>query len=165
MVKKVVSIGVISLFAILVGFMVFSEDKEKDKTKITKAQVPKAVIAAFEKAYPKATVKEYEQKTKDKEIWYEIEYTDGAVTREVKYKADGTLVGTEEDIAVKDLPEAVSKAIASKYPGATITGAEKETRDGAVKYEVELQVKGKKQEVKLTDKGEVIPRAEHKDKD
>lgn len=161
MFKKVVSVFVVALLAVVLGVAVCAKDK-KEPSKVTKDQVPKAVIAPFEKAYPKATVKEYEQKTKDKEIWYEIEYTEGAVTREIKYKADGTLVGTEEDIAVKDLPEAVSKTFAAKYPGVKMEGAEKAIRGDAVAYEVAFTEKGKKQEVKFSDKGEVIPRKAHK---
>lgn len=158
MLKKVVVITTLSLIALVLGIQVCA----KEGKKIKKDQVPKAVIAAFEKAFPKATVKEYEQKTKDTEVWYEIECAEGGVTREVKYKADGTLVGTEEDIAVKDLPEAVSKAIASKYPDAKIKDAEKENRGGVTSYEVTLTIKGQEQEVKFSEKGEVIPKMEHK---
>jgi hypothetical protein len=159
MIKRFVGWFIVSLLVVLVGTQVFAEEGKK----VTKDQVPKAVIVAFEKAYPKATVKEYEQKAKGKEIWYEIEYTDGAVTREVKYKADGTLVGTEEDIAVKDLPDVVSKAFAAKYPGVKMEVAEKATQGDVVTYEVSFKVKGKEQEVKFSDKGEVIPKKEHKD--
>ena len=157
MFKRVITICIVSLITALVGALVFARDNKK----ITKVQVPKAVIAAFEKAYPKATVKEYEQNVKDKDVWYEIEYTDGAMTQEVKYTADGKLVGTSEDISPKDLPDAVSKAIVSKYMGAKIVGAEKEVRGEVVMYDVTLDIKGKPQEVKFSDKGEVIPKTEH----
>ena len=158
MFKKVFSLCIVLTLAVLATVQICA----KDEKKITKDQVPKPVMAAFEKAYPKAVVKEYEQKTRGKEVFYAIEFVDGTVTREIKYKADGTVVGMEEQIAVKDLPEAVTKAIASKYAGATIKSAEKETRDGVTTYEVTLDVKGKEQEVKFSDKGEVIPKKEHK---
>jgi len=156
MFKKVFSLFVVLTLAVLATVQICA----KDEKKITKDQVPKPVMAAFEKAYPKAVVKEYEQKTRGKEVFYAIEFVDGSVTREIKYKADGTVAGMEEEIAPKDLPEAVTKAIAAKYAGATIKSAEKEISDGATTYEVTLDVKGKEQEVKFSDKGEVIPKAE-----
>ncbi len=160
MLKKVVSILAIALLAVTVSVAVCAEGK-KEETKITKDKVPQPVLSAFEKVYPKVTVKEYEQKTKEGKVWYSIEFTDGAVTKEAKYMADGTLVGTEEDISAKDLPKAVSKAVAAKYAGAKIFKIEKETRNDAVQYEIKLKVDGKRQEVKFNDKGEVIPKAKH----
>ena len=154
--KKAVSIFIVALLAVVIGVAAFAKDKEKDKKKLTKEQVPKAVITAFEKAYPKVTVKEYEEKTKEAKVFYEIEFTEGMATHEVKYTADGTLVSTEEDIPPKGLPEAVTKAIEKKYPDAKITKVEKETKGEKVKYEVTLTVKGKEMEVKFNDKGEEL---------
>jgi len=158
--KKVVSIFAVALLAVVVGVTVCAHDKKYEKT-IAKDQVPQPVIAAFEKAYPNVTVKEYDQMTKEGKVWYSIEYVDGTVTKEVKYMADGTLVGSKEDVSAKDLPEAVSNAIAAKYPGATIVKAETEVHNGVVLYHVKLDVKGEHQKVTFTDKGEIVKRTEH----
>lgn len=155
MFKKVVSSFVVALLAVAVGVMVYAHDKKEVKT-VAKDQVPMSVIAAFEKAYPNVTVTEYEQKTRGEKVWYSIVFVDGTITKEVRYQADGTLWGTTEDIVAKDLPEAVRDTISAKYPGAEIVKAETEVRNGIVLYEVKLKVKGEHQDVKLSDKGEII---------
>lgn len=158
MFKRIITAGIVSLLVTLVGVQVFAHRGKA----ATRDQVPPAVIAAFEHAYPKVAVKKYERITWHKKVWYEIEYMEGSVKHEVKYTAKGKLVGTEEAIALKDLPEAVTKAVAAKYSGAKVLRAEKETRDGVVRYEVKLQTKGKKKEVHISEKGEVIKKHHHR---
>jgi hypothetical protein len=155
MFKKVVSIFVVALLALVVGVMVCANDKKEEK-KVTKDQVPASVITAFEKAYPNAMVNEYTQKTWDEKVWYSIEFVDGGITKEVKYSADGVLRASRSDVVAKDLPEAVRNTIAAKYPGADIVKAETEVRNGIVLYDVKLKVKGEHQNLKLNDKGEIV---------
>jgi hypothetical protein len=155
MVKKVISMVAVALFATVVGVALCAHDKKEEK-KVTKDQVPASVISAFEKAYPTAMVNEYEQKTVGEKVWYSIEFVDGGITKEVKYGADGTLMESKSDLVAKDLPEAVRSAIDAKYPGAEIVKAETEVRNGIVLYDVKLKVKGEHEKVKFNDKGEIV---------
>lgn len=155
MFKKVVSMFVVALFASVMGMALYAGD-QKEMKKVTKDQVPMSVISAFEKAYPGATVNEYAQMTKGEKVWYSIEFVVGGITKEVRYKADGTLVRARENVIAKDLPEAVRNTITEKYPGAEIVKAETEVRNGIVLYEVKLKVKGEHQDVTLNDKGDII---------
>ncbi len=62
----------------------------------------------------------------------------------------------EEKIAVDKLPKPVLDAAKAKFPEATIVGAEKESEDGKVVYEVGLTDKGQKVEMELTADGKII---------
>lgn len=44
----------------------------------------------------------------------------------------------EGDVAIADLPQAITTYVTENYPQSTIEEAEKEEEDGAVVYEIEL---------------------------
>lgn len=101
---------------------------------------PAAVETAFKQAYPNATVKSV---AKDKEKGvdiYEVESVDNGRRRDLMYKPDGTVISYEEEVAAADVPAAVSGAIKTRYPKATLGLCEKLMEGTTMKYEI--QVKG-----------------------
>jgi hypothetical protein len=110
------------------------------EVKLKKKQVPSAVIAAFQSAYPNATIRGYGRETENGKVFYEIESLEGQTTRDVLYLADGTVAEIEEGIAVSDLPADAAKGLRAKYPGAVITSAEKITRGDITEYEAHARV-------------------------
>ncbi len=151
MFKRIVTAGIVALLVVLVGVQVFARDNG-----VTRERIPRAVITAFEHAHPKATVKKFERKTWNNKVLYKIKYMEGAVKHVDKYTPDGKLVASKEEVAPSDLPEAVTKAVTSKYPGAKVLKAEKEMRKGVVRYEVKLKAKGGKKRVRISENGEII---------
>ena len=113
------------------------------EVKLKKKQVPRAVIAAFQSAYPQATMRGFAREKENGKVYYEVESVEGATTRDVLYNPDGTVAEIEESIAVADLPAAASEALRAKYPGAVITKAEKITRGDVTEYEAHAKA-GKK---------------------
>jgi uncharacterized cupredoxin-like copper-binding protein len=111
---------------------------EKEK-KIDKADVPQAVMDAFAKAYPKAKITGTATEKKGGERVFEIESMEGNVTRNVIYKADGTLVEIEEKIPPTALPLAVIQGIKARYPTGETVRAEKITRGDTVEFELRLK--------------------------
>ncbi len=105
---------------------------------IKSKDVPNAVVSAVGKAYPNAKIRGWEKEMKGGKAFYEASVMDGAVKRDVLFTADGTQVEAEETIAVNQLPSAVRGAIQTKYPRATIRGAEKLTKGQDTLYEVAL---------------------------
>jgi hypothetical protein len=97
--------------------------------------LPPAVDAAFKKAYPDATIRDVSKEGKE----YEIESLDSGVARDLNYRADGTLVHYEEQVAEAAVPPAVIAAVKTKYPKATIARCEKFFKDGTMNYEIELK--------------------------
>ena len=105
---------------------------------LSRAKVPPPVLAAFEKAYPKAKAIRFAEETQDGKKAYEIESQDGSKRRDLLYAADGTVLEIEETIPPADLPATVRDAVAKQAPKATIKRAEKVTRGETVRFEVEL---------------------------
>jgi len=98
-----------------------AEDK-----KIDKDQVPKAVIDAVAARYPAGKLIAFEEETEGGKKAYEISVEVGVSNAELIISPDGKILTEETVITVKDLPDAVTKALAaSKYARATIRKIEK----------------------------------------
>jgi uncharacterized membrane protein YkoI len=133
-----------------------AEKAEGGEKKLTRAAMPKAVIAAFVAAYPKATMKGFGSETEDGVLFYEVESVYAGTHRDILYRADGSVVEIEEGVAIKNLPGAVSAAVAKLAPGAKVTGAEKITKGDVTAYEVHLKQGGKASELVLNAAGEQV---------
>lgn len=110
------------------------------EAKVKRSQVPRAVIAAFESAYPRATVHGFAREKENGKVYYEVESVEGQTTRDILYNPDGTVAEIEEGIAATDLPAAALKALRAKYPGAVVTKAERITRGDITEYEAHAKV-------------------------
>ena len=129
------------------------------ENELSKNQVPKAIIAAFEKAFPKAKDVKFEQEMFQGKAAYEVEYKENGKEYELLYSAEGALLQKEEEIEVGKLPKPVVEAIMNAYPKAKIEEAERLMKpDGTLTgYEVEIKEEGKKIELELDDSGKIIP--------
>ena len=131
----------LSLTASVVSLLTFSAHAQDVKLK--RKQVPRAVIAAFQSAYPQATIRGYAREKENGKVYYEVESVEGQTTRDVLYNADGTVAEIEESIAGGHLPADALEALRAKYPGAVVTKAEKITRGDITEYEAHARI-GKK---------------------
>jgi hypothetical protein len=76
---------------------------------------------------------------------------------DVILKEDGTIEVIEAEIAVKDLPKAVTAAIEAKYPKATLKKAEEVTKGDKKYLEVVVVTADKKTvEVEVDAKGKIL---------
>jgi len=125
---------------------------------LSRHQVPKAVIDAFEKAYPNAKPTEFEKETFEGKTAYEVEYKENGIEYGLVYSADGTLLQKEEEIDGKSLPEPVAQAVKKAHPKAEIKEVEKLMKpDGTLTgYEVEIKTGGKKTELELDTNGKIL---------
>jgi hypothetical protein len=114
---------------------------------ITRARVPAAVLAAFAKAWPNATVREYAREVEGGATCYEIEGVEGGATRDVLFKPDGTVVEIEEQVPLSALPFAANAALGAMKPKVTLRTIEKVTRGATVGYEVQALQGGKRIEL------------------
>lgn len=114
-------------------------------------KVPDVVKNAFTAKYPNATnVKWGKENAKE----YEAEFKLNNNSVSANFGLDGSWVETESVIPVSELPVAVKAAISTKYPGASITLAEKtEQPVNKVLYEVTIKVIGKKKSIELNPDG------------
>jgi hypothetical protein len=122
-----------------------------DEDDLSRDQVPKVVIIAFEKAYPNAKEIKFEKETFEGKAAFEVEYKENGKEHDLIYSDDGTLLQKEEEIDSKSLPESITQIINKKYPQAEIKEAEKLMKPDSIVigYEVEIETADKKVELEL----------------
>ena len=118
-------------------------------------KAPQAVLDAFKKQYPNATIKTVSSEKEGGKTVYEIESMDGAQRRDLLYEADGKVISTEELIPNAQIPKSVLDALAVKYPKAPIVSAERLTDKDGMRYEVVLKVNGKNKAVEVDPSGKI----------
>ena len=109
--------------ALVVGLTVPANAQGEKKIKAK--DLPVAVAAAFQKAYPQAKIKGTSMETENGKTMYEIESVDGKVNRDLLYAADGSCLEIEETVAVKDLPADVAAGLKKGFPEGKVSKAEK----------------------------------------
>jgi hypothetical protein len=114
-------------------------------------KVTEAAKKAFASMFPNATDLKWEKESADE---YEANFKLNSVAVSANFKHDGSWVETETTIKATELPAAVTKAINTKYPGATYTRTEKiEKPGGKILYETVIKVNGKKKEMEVNADG------------
>jgi hypothetical protein len=112
--------------------------------KISKKQIPEAVVKAFAGQYPHAVIKGQAIETENGIKYYEIESMDGTTGRDLLYTPEGKVCEIEETMDPGTLSDVMKNAMSKEYPKGKIVKAEKTTtRDTVVTYEVQVKV-GKK---------------------
>lgn len=132
------------------------EDSEDANAKMTRADLPAAVLAAFQQAYPKADIAGVDKDTDSTGVVYEIESTEHGTNRTVVYTGAGALLEVEEAIALADLPPAAQKYMKAEYPKSEVAAAERATRGDAVTYEVLLESGENRTEIVFDKAGQTV---------
>jgi len=119
---------------------------------------PAPVTSAVKKAYPGAKIASCKREKAEGATQYEVRVSrHGLKKTEIDVSPAGEILQTEEQIALKSVPEAVSKGFAGKYPTMKFDRAEKQTkRDGKVTYELAFTDKMKKHEATFSEAGAFI---------
>ena len=143
---------------ILTTFLIAFGLANASAKEVSKHEVPKAVLEAFEKAYPNAKEVEFEKEIFEGKAAYEVEYKENGREYEILYNSDGVILQIEETLDVKALPEPIIQAISKAYPKATIEDAERVIKsDGTITvYEIEIKTEGKKLELELDSNGKIL---------
>jgi len=142
--------------AVLLASTVFSLSAFTQEKKISKKDLPQAVLAAFEKAYPKATIKGLSQEVENGKTYYEIESIDGKTTRDLLYLSDGSVTEIEEGLSVAELPPPVKAALLKEYPKGKVVKAEKTTKGTTVTFEMKVSSGKTNAELVVDPSGKVV---------
>jgi hypothetical protein len=132
-----------------------------DEEKVPLDKVPKPVMDAVKKRFPKAEVKSAAKEKEGDKTVFEVTLKEAGKNIDVTLTEAGALVTIEKEVAFKDLPKAVADAYESKYPKAKYTIVEEviKVTDGQEKleyYEAVLVTADKKTlEVSVTPDGKV----------
>jgi hypothetical protein len=168
-----------------VAFVAMAAVAFADEKKIEKGDVPKAVLDAVSKKYPKAVMKEFSKETEDEKTTYEVEIEDGKRKIDVECDEKGKILCEEETIEKDALPDKVKKGLAdSKYGSWEVKKAEKivkeeknddpsyelivVTKEGDKKFEIVFDKNGKltkEEEKKVKKPKEGEKKGEKKDED
>jgi len=142
-----------------------------DEQSIPLDKLPKGIVEAVKKRFPKATMVEAAKETADGKTEYEVSVKENGKNIDVTLTPEGVITLIEKTIDRKELPKAAAAALEKKYPKATYKIVEevvavkagKETTDfyeallvTADKKAVEVQVKAdgtiKNEEIKKGEK-------------
>jgi len=158
MMRKRLGTAMLALF----GLSTLAVAARAGDEKVAFDKLPEAVRKAVEKAFPKAEIEGASKEVEHGDTIYEVKLEIEDRPVEVALKADGTIVEIEKEVRVHDLPKAVKKALAAKFPRAKIEKAEEITKghNGPVHYEVAI-----KAEVLLTAEGQIVKNKKEKDED
>lgn len=113
--------------------------------KITEKQVPAAAVATLNKTHPTAKAVKWEKEGTN----YEASFGQGTSEMSVVFAAAGTLLETETEVTVAQLPAAVRAQLKSQYAGYKVTEAAKivAAATGIITYEAEVSKAGKEMDV------------------
>ncbi len=90
--------------------------RAQDKNKLELDQVPKKVINTLKSKFPKAKIRKWSKEKEGGTIVYDFEFKQDGQKFEADIKEDGSIHNWEKEIAAKDLPKVVKKAVKAKYP-------------------------------------------------
>ncbi|QQR86934.1 MAG: PepSY-like domain-containing protein [Flavobacteriales bacterium] len=121
--------------------------------KVSEADVPQPVKAAFMKQFPKAEHAKWEMEDKKD---YEVNFQQGATKWSAKYAADAKWLETEHAIKPEELPAPVRAAIAANYADHKLEAAEVAESPQGIVYEVDLEKGEHSMEVVFAADGKVV---------
>ena len=154
------SVGAVVVLLLLT--MAATADDQAKKIEIIKLEeAPKAVRDAIEGRFPGSKVSTTERETENGKVNFEVNLTHKDRKYEMHIQEDGTITAIEKEVNLKDVPEAVLKAVKDKYPDATIQGAmqvdkvngKKETPDH---YLIAVTISDKKKEISVSLDGKTV---------
>ena len=130
--------------------------------KISKSDLPPAVVKTAEQQSAGATVTGYSMDNENGKVEYEVEMTVNGHSKDVAIAPDGQLLEVEEEIAMSELPANVKTALEAKAGKGKITKVESLTKKGAlVAYEAAvLTTAGKHTEVQVGPDGKTLKHEE-----
>jgi len=134
----------------------------QNKGKADLDKIPKKVMDALKAKFPDPEIHQWTREKEGGIVLYDIEFRQGGRKFEADIKEDGTIHNWEKEVAVKDLPAAVRKAVDARYRRATLTEAMaitavKDGKDAPEGYEIALETAGKKGvEVTIAPNGTVL---------
>jgi hypothetical protein len=138
---------------ISIGGVALAEEGEQT---VPCKKLPIAVMKAFSKSYPKATIKNCSREVEDGKVSYEVASKEKAIGRDVLYDAKGNVIVVEETMAMSEAPEPVQQAFNKKFSKAEIILAERLLRGTSINYEFQIKLKGRIREVVFDSAGNEI---------
>jgi hypothetical protein len=100
--------------------------------------LPSPVLAAFQKAYPNATINRANTEREGGNLAFRIDATDKGLRRVLVYSLEGSVIEASEQVSEKDLPKPVLDAMHTHRKAVFVKGM-KITRSVTTYYELTLR--------------------------
>jgi hypothetical protein len=104
---------------VVLGLVLVSPTARSEESKVELGDVPKGGMEAVKKMFPQATVEGAAKETEDGKTVFEVTLKQQGRNIDVTVGTDGKIQVVEKQIADKDLPATVKRALDAKYPKAT----------------------------------------------
>ena len=144
------------LIMLILSFTAIVAYGQEKKKKYTPDDLPKEVINAFHKDYPKASIKGVGVEKEHGVLLYEIESYDGSVKRDLLYSPAGKKIESEETIPMSAVPANVKLSLSREYPQGKVQKSELVNRDSSVTYEFLVKDGSKTHEVVISPDGKIV---------
>jgi uncharacterized membrane protein YkoI len=123
--------------AVCVALLVTALVVTADEQKVALDKLPQGVVDAVKAKFPKAKMIEAAKEVEDGKTVYEVTIKSGKRAIDVTVSAGGKILSVEKEIAVQEIPKAVTNALSAKYPKSTIKSAEEISKpDTVAAYEM-----------------------------
>jgi uncharacterized membrane protein YkoI len=141
--------GVVAVAGLVLLATAARADEKTKAEKVPLEKVPKPVMDAIKARFPGADLTSVEKEKEGDKVVYDIELKHKGRKYEMDIQEDGTVVEIEKEVAAKDVPGAVTRAVEAKYPKSTIqdvmeVNKVKGKEETPVHYEVTLVTADKK---------------------
>ena len=125
---------------------------------LANADCPAPVRQAIDKAFPKSSISKCAPEKEHGRDQFEVVLVRAGGGRvEADVAPDGKILLVEEPIALDQVPAAVMKAFAARYPKAKATSAQRQTpTGGAPTYELAFAIDSKRREATFTTTGTFV---------
>jgi hypothetical protein len=164
--RTLTRIGTLALILLLATTLGLSQTtaKKPPPKKMTRKDLPAAVVTNFDKSYPTAGIRKISIETKDGIKYFEIETSDGKINRNLLYAADGSVKELEESVPRRHIPEAIKQGALAAAPNDSLVKVEKVMRDGVVTFEVIVAGPKGRHELVLSPEGKLVQSEEKSEK-
>jgi hypothetical protein len=133
---------------------VYAADHKKDEVSLL--QLPDAVQKIVHDQTAGGKIDKIKKETEDGNLQYEVKFTKGDQKMEINLAPDGTVLASEEEVAVAQVPAAVQSTI--KALAGTIKQIMKVTEAGKDHFEVVVMNQEEKQWLNVAPNGTVMPK-------
>ncbi|ABG60764.1 PepSY-like domain-containing protein [Cytophaga hutchinsonii] len=132
-------------------FLVMSTGCVSYAQDIAQKDVPAVVVNAFQQKFPQQSVVEWELKRGLYEAEFEIKNMDHSVYLD----STGKIVKHKQEIAVSDLPSAVTASIQKNFSGYKVDDAKKIEVGNTVRYKVDVEKGAEERKVTFSADGKI----------
>ena len=148
------------IYGSLISLSLVGAARAADK-KISKSDLPPAVLKTAEEQSKGAQVLGYSSETEDGKLEYEVQLQFEGHSKNVSISSDGRLIEIEEQVDIEKLPASVKTGLLKQAGKSAISKVESLTKGGSiVAYEAQVKTAGKRSEIQVGPQGDHLDHEE-----